>query len=199
MAELVDEFLVSAQTQLVQRYPDLVTERFFTWTMVVGTRFYTVSGDDEGVTAPDYSLNARDITWVGVEDLSGTFLPLIEGVNPLFYTSEAQQGLPSHYEIRQSIEVFPAPDQVYLLHVKGRFLDLPFASDSDVTTTDPELVFLLALANAKSHYNQPDANQYFTQATSHLGQLISGSHGTARYVPGAQSNDVPRTRPVLVP
>lgn len=201
MAELVDEFLASAQTQMVERFPDLVTERFFTWTMVPSPvqRFYETGADDEGATSPDYVLNPKDVTWVGVEDLNGTFLGLIEGIKPHFYTSESQPGLPSHYEIRQAIEVFPAPDQAYKLHVKGRFKNLPFASDSDVTTIDPELVFLLALANAKAHYNQPDASIYFTQAQSHLGQLNAGMHGTARYVPGPKADDTPKTRPVLVP
>ncbi len=198
MADLIDEFLVSAQTQMIERFPDLVIERFFTWTMVAGTRFYLTTADDEGATSPDYVLDPRDVTWVGIEDLVGTFLPLIEGIPPEFYTSESQQGLPSHYEIRQAIEVFPAPDQAYLLQVKGRFKNLPFSADSDVTTIDPELVFLLALANAKSHYSQPDAQLYFTQATSHLKQLVAGTHGTRRYVPGPKGDDTPRTRPVFV-
>lgn len=199
MADLVDEFLVSAQTQMVERFPDLVIERFFSWTMVAGTRFYLTTADDEGTTSPDYVLNPLGVVWVGLEDLNGAFLPLIEGIRPTFYTSESQQGLPSHYEIRQAIEVFPAPDQAYILHVKARFKNLPFTDDADVTTIDPELVFLLALANAKAHYRQPDAQNIFSQATSHLGQLNAGTHGTARYVPGPKRDDTPRTRPVLVP
>ena len=58
-------------------------------------------------------------------------------------------------------------------------------------------MFLLALANAKAHYNQADASIYFTQATSHLGQLVSGTHGTKRYVPAAETQLVPQ-RPTLV-
>ncbi len=198
MSELVDEFIVSAQTQMAERFPELVTERFFEWTLTAGTRFYTTSGDDEGSTTPDYVLNPKDVTWVGIEDLNGTFIELIEGIDPQFYTSEAQRGLPSHYEIRQAIELFPSPDQAYKLIVKGRFKNLPLAADADVVSIDPELIFLLALANAKAHYNQPDAQIYFTQATNHLGQLNAGSHGTARYVPGPKNDDTPKTRPVLV-
>ena len=59
MAALVDEFLSSAQTQMAQRFPELVTERFYTWTMIAGTRFYSTSGDDEGVTAPDFILDPK--------------------------------------------------------------------------------------------------------------------------------------------
>ena len=35
MAALVDEFLSSAQVLMAQRFPDLVTERFYTWLMVL--------------------------------------------------------------------------------------------------------------------------------------------------------------------
>lgn len=198
MASLVDEFLSSAQTQMAQRFPELVTERFYSWTMVAGTRFYATDSDDEGATSPDFVLDPRKITWVGIEDLNGAFYPLIEGIDPVLYTSEANQGLPVRYEIRQSLEVFPAPDAAYTLQVKGRPKNFAFASDSDVATIDPELVFLLALANAKSHYRQSDAQNYFTQATTYLGQLTAGTHGTARYVPGAKQPD-PESKPVFLP
>lgn len=185
MAALVNEFLSSAQTQMAQRFPELVTERFYTWTMVVGTRFYSTSGDDEGATAPDFILDPSKITWIGIEDLNGGFSPLIEGIDPTLYGTEDKNGFPRRYEIRQSLEVFPGPDQIYKLQVKGRPKNFAFAADADIATIDPELTFLLALANAKAHYNQPDAGIYFTQATNHLGQLVSGSHGTKRYTPGA--------------
>ncbi|MEE9311793.1 MAG: hypothetical protein V3V10_05200 [Planctomycetota bacterium] len=199
MALLVDEFISSAQTQLATRFPELVTERFYTWTMVVDQRFYTTSGDDDGVTTPDFILDPKKITWVGVEDLNGTFYPLREGINPLLYTTETTNtGLPYAYEIRQSLEVFPAPDAAYLLQVKGRPKNFPLAGDADIVTIDDELIFLLALANAKAHYQQTDAESYFTQATSYLGTLNAGTYGTARFVPGTVQA-APLPQPVLLP
>ncbi len=197
MAALVNEFLSSAQTQMAQRFPELVTERFYTWTMIAGTRFYSTSGDDEGVTAPDFILDPKKITWIGIEDLNAAFYPLREGIDPTLYTTESKDGFPRRYEIRQSIEVFPAPADAYKLQVKGRPLNFVFAGDSDIATIDPELIFLLALANAKAHYNQPDAGVYFTQATNHLGQLVAGSHGTKRYTPGAVEVER-RSQPSLI-
>ncbi len=198
MDTLVKDFLKSAQDQLARRYPELVTERFFTWTLVPGTRFYDTDADDEGVTAPDYILDPRRVTWVGIEDLNGTFYPMVEGINPSLYTNESQQGLPRRYEIRQGIEIYPDPAEAYSMHVKGHFGPLPFADDADVVSINPELIFLLSLANAKSHYGQQDAGNYFSQATSHLGQLVSGAHGTARYIPGAAELP-PLTQPVRLP
>ncbi len=190
-AALINDFVQSAQVQMAERFPDLVTERFYQWTMVAGTRFYTTSADDEGVTAPDFILDPRKLSWVGVEDTNNVFYPLIEGILPEMYTQEAQQGRPVQYEIRQSLEVFPAPDAAYKLTVKGRPKNFKFTADGDICTIDPELIFLLAVANAKAHYGQRDAANYFTQAVNYLGTLIGGAHGTARYVPGAQQSTPP--------
>lgn len=197
MVALINDFLSDAQTQFAQRFPDLVTERFYTWTMIAGTRFYSVTGDDEGATTPDFILDPLKITWVGVEDLNGTFTPLIEGINPTLYTTEANQGFPRRYEIRQSIEVFPAPAEAYKLQIKGRPKNFAFAADGDIATTDPTLTFLLALASAKAHYGHADAGTIFTQATSHLGQLVAGTHGTKRYIPGADLAP-PAIQPTLI-
>lgn len=60
---------------------------------------------------------------------------------------------------------------------------MPFAADTDSTTIDDRAVLLLALANAKAHYGQPDAANYMTQLTTLLGDLTAGSHQTRRYVP----------------
>lgn len=199
MALLIDEFISSAQRQLAMRFPELVTERFYTWTMVVGQRFYTTSADDEGVTAPDFILDPKKITWVGIEDLNGTFYKLIEGINPLLYTTETtNQGLPYAYEIRQALEVFPAPNAAYKLQVKGRPNNFALVADADIVTIDDELIFLLALANAKAHYQQTDAQVYFTQATTYLGLLTAGTHGTARFVPGTVQLP-PAPQPILLP
>lgn len=184
MASLLDDFLRAAQRQMYNKYESLRTERFFRWTMVPGERFYGIASDDV-LACSGKTLEPKKITWVGYYDLNETWRPLTEGINPLRYTSLANNtGFPDSYEVRQCIEIFPAPQAAYTLVVKGRFGLLPFTDDAHVTTIDDELVFLLALANAKAHYQQADAGNYFSQATSYLGDLNSGNHGTARYVPG---------------
>ena len=66
---------------------------------------------------------------------------------------------------------------------------------------DDELVFLLALANAKAHYGKPDANNYIQQLETMMLNLVAGAHNTRRYVPGRDDRcDMVYTRPVpLVP
>lgn len=198
VADLINDFLQSAQTQLARKYPELITERFYTWTMTVGERFYSLSGDVEGVTTPDHRLDPRSVRWVGVQDSDNTFTPMYEGIRPEWYTLGDQNGRPERYEIRQAIEVIPPPDQAYTMVIKGHTLNFAFVNDDDVTTVDPELVFLLALANTKAHYQQPDAGNYFTQASSYLSDLIAGNHGTRRYVPQSRADEPPIVKPLLV-
>lgn len=201
MAELIDDFLAGAQTQLFLQYPQLETERFFSWTSVADERFYDIAGNDEQTAGSPCTkvLDPKKITWVGIEDGNGSWVPLSEGIDPTLYTSADNSGKPYCYEIRQELEVFPAPeDTSYTIWIKGHFGLLPFTDDGHVTSIEPEVVFLLALAGAKAHYNQPDAQLYFTQATNRVGKLTAGLHGTARYVPRA-GRPPPLTKPVLLP
>lgn len=192
--EIANDYLQSAQRQLALQYPEHVTERFYLWTMVAGTRFYSVAGDDEGATSPDHVLDPRRIAWVGIEDSNGTFTPLYDGIPPEYYTMGDEQGRPQRYEIRQSIEVMPPPDQAYTLIVKGHTKNFAFAGDSDVCTIDPEAIFLHALANYKEDKQQPGARKYFQQLTTYIGNLTSGRHGTKKYIPKEQKQP-PMTKP----
>lgn len=194
MADLLDDFLVQSQRLLYRRYRALRTERFFTWTMIVGQRFYDLPDNDETCNKV---LDPYRLSWVGVEDTNGAWYGLVKGIPPEVYTSVENQGLPALYEIRQCIEVFPAPSDNYKLRIKGHFGLTEFDEDTDTTTIDSELVFLWALANAKAHYGQPDASNVAAQAQTYLSTLVSGSHQTARYIPG-RSVSPPIPRPLFL-
>lgn len=188
MTDLLNDFLQDAQEQLYRRYDVLRTERFFRWTMTPGERFYDIRSNDEidgeDPGHCDVTLDPRKVTWVGVSDLNGVWYPLIEGIPPEAYTMiDAAPGWPTRYEIRQCIEVWPAPDEAYTLRIKGHFGLQPFTEDEDTTTIDPHAVFLFALGLGKRHYGKRDAEDAFRQVASYIGGLVAGSHHTARYVP----------------
>jgi hypothetical protein len=193
MAALLDDFLQSSQKLLYTKYTELRTERFFTWTMAAGVRLYDLPDNDESCSK---KLNALKLSWVGVEDLNGAWLPLTSGISPTLYTGITMNSIPQRYEIRQCIEVFPPPDAAYKLRIKGHYLLQSFTADADQTTIDSELVFLWALATAKAHYGHPDANNIAAMANTYLGDLVAGKHGTKRYVPGG-SFAPPVVRPVM--
>ncbi len=195
MADLLDDFLVQAQRFLYRRYHAIRTIRFFTWTMTPGVRFYDIPDTDGTCTK---RLDPLKVQWVGMQDANNVWYPMYNGIPPEFYTSVNFLGYPSRYEIRQCIEVFPAPAAAYKLRIKGDFGLEAFVADGDQTTIDSELVFMWALANAKAHYGQADANNVAGQADTYLKELISGSHMTARYVPGT-SPAMPYSKPVFLP
>jgi hypothetical protein len=195
MAELLNSFLQRGQAFLYRRYRALQTERFYRWTMAVGERFY---GIRDNIDDCPRKLDAGKITGAWVEDLNGTWLPLTQGIPPEFYTSVDFNGLPARFELRQCIEVFPAPMAAYTLRVKGHFGLERFTEDTDTATIDSELLFLWALANAKNHYRQADAPDVAAQANTYLREIIADSHGAKRYVPGMDP-EVPASKPVFLP
>lgn len=200
MVALLNEFLQSAQKLLFRKHPSLRTQRFYKWTMAPGVRYYGIADNEVESPACARRLDAYSVTWVGFEDLNEAWYPLIKGIDPVLYTrASTSTGWPERYEIRSCIEIWPAPQGVYSLWVKGHFGLEPFIADSDRTTLDDEAVFLLALGNAKSHYGKADAQTVLAQANTYLLDLKAGMHGTARYVPQGFPNDRPATPPRFLP
>lgn len=176
MASLVDDFINDANTQLYERYPVMRLVRWYTWQTQPGQRFYDVPID-----CTKY-LDFRHVQSAWLQDDDAWF-PLVAGINPILY-NQVYQSLPQYYELRDVIELWPVPDKpTYLLHLKGQIGPLPMTEDEDTSTVDSHAVFLMALANAKAHYGQPDATRYDRQLEIYIGRLTAGSHYTKRYIP----------------
>lgn len=197
MAALVNDFLFDAQEQLYRMYPALHTRRFFRWKLVPGQRFYSLLDNDDDVLANYHMDPSKQIYWVGVQDTRNVWYPMIEGIPPQLYTMSTKPWRPARYEIRGALEIYPLPDQTYFLWMKANFGLLSFQNDGDYTTIDSNLVFLHALALAKAHYGQPDANNIESLANTYRGNLIAGTHATGHYVPGTIAVP-PAVRPTLV-
>lgn len=179
---LLTSFLQGAQRQLYRQYRVLRTERYFTWDMETGVRFYDLDANADECTK---QLDARMITGVYISDQDAWWRPLVKGIPAECYSWENVTGWPQRYEIRQCIEVWPAPSSDDLrLRIKGHFGLEAFEADGDQCTIDDEAVFLFALARAKAHYGQPDAANYQQDAMNYIKNLVAGAHETARYVPG---------------
>lgn len=202
MTDLLNDFLISAQRKLYTnpKNPELRTERLYRWTMVEGVGYYGIKDNDSQTDFTDITcgkhINPYQVTWVGVEDINGSWLPMVRGIDPTLYTTVAQKGLPACYEIRSCIEVFPRPNRAYKLWMKGMFDLEPFESDSDRTTIHSELVFLWALADAKVHYAKPDAAATMGAAREFLADTKSGKVQTARYVPSTRKLP-PAIQPIM--
>lgn len=189
MTDLLNSFVVEAQNLLFRRNPITRLERWWTWSMTAGTRFYDFDADDD-VDCPK-KLDPLKVRWVGVSQTDTNWLPLAYGIDPLMFSNNIQS-IPSRYEIRQCIEVLPAPpDDTWKLRIKGEFGLLSFKADTDICTVDPQAIKLLALANAKAHYGQPDAAAPMNELQVYLGDLVAAGHQTKRYIPGTQPQPYP--------
>ena len=197
MASLVNEFLASGQRYLYRRYKQLHTTRLFRWKINPGQRFYSLLDNDENAQSNFQMDPNKKIEWSGIQDSRNVWYPLVQGIPPQLYTMINKPWRPARYEIRQAIEVYPAPDQTYWMWMKGHFGLTSFTLDTQKSTLDAELVFLHALANAKAHYGQSDANNIEAQANAYRMELIAGTHQTASYIPGTVAVP-PAVRPTLI-
>ena len=193
----LNDCLYSAQTYLYRRYLQLHTKRMFRWKVNPGQRYYSLSDNDENVLEHVNMDYAKTVEWAGIQDTRNVWYPLIQGIPPQLYTMITKPWRPARYELRGAIELYPAPDQTYWLWMKGHFGLSQFTLGTQSTTLDSELVFLYALANAKGHYGQPDANNIAAEADAYRKELIAATHQTAHYLPGTIAVP-PAVRPTLI-
>jgi len=181
----LNAFLLDAQLTIVRRFPGMRTERWFSWALTQGERFYALPSNYEQTNAPT---STKQLDPYGVDEVwveRGTVRNRMTQGIPSRAIAQTVTGWPSHYEIHQSIELWPAPAATEgWLRIKGSFKPTAFTADSDLPTVDDQAVYLLALANAKAHYKQPDAQLITSQFEVHLQNLVAGTHGTRRYLPG---------------
>lgn len=188
---VIKGFLQSAQRQLYMRYDALRTERWYSWNLTDGVSLYDFDANEEACAKV---FNPAKVTWVGtVRD--GVWCALWAGIDPHLHSHDIT-GRPARYEFRQCIELWPTPDEtVGQLVIKGHFGLEAFEADADPTTIDDELVFLMATANTKAHYRQPDAQNYVAQMEMHLRKIVASTHGTKRYIPNRPLYDYIYTEP----
>lgn len=195
IAELYNKYCDTAQRFIYTKYRALQTKRFFSWDLRQGLRYYGLYNNKDCCAV---QLNRYRIDGAWIEDLNGVWWPLIFGIDPTFYTLTQNFGWPNYIDIRQCIEVFPAPQvNGYKLWIKGHFDLAPFTEDDDITTINADPVQNYAIFLAKMAKGAKDATVYSAMAEGQVGELISGAHLKNRYIPGTTQVPVP-TPPVMV-
>ena len=158
---LIDDFIRSAQIQLYDQ---------FDWDELKAVHERTTGADQAYYDYPP-DCNIERIT--GIYVLYDGLNPrrLREGINATIRTNEIGR-VPLFYERRDQIELYPVPEStIYTLRFEYIRTLLPLQVNSDRTSIDSEIVKLHALANAKAHYRQPDAQTYSTQLDAKLNRL----------------------------
>jgi hypothetical protein len=190
---VVKQILEDAQRTLYYRYDVFRVERFFTWTCVPGQNLYDFDANDEQTEDPPCldQADPKKLYWVGMqrESQGDLWYSLICGIPPEFYSRNDHSYWPSRYDVRSCIEIWPAPGtDAQKLRVKAQVALRAFAADDDEATIDDHAIYLLAVANCKAYFKQPDAAVYAgsrnSQLETYVSSLVAGSHHTARYIPG---------------
>ena len=182
---LLNSFLSGAQGQLYEQFDWKALRRSEEISTGVAQTLYDWPADG----------NLERVLEVAVND-GVRWVPLTEGIT-LGMRSDATPQMPRRFERFEQMEVWPIPDAVYPVRREYVAALGRFTQDNDRASLDEGLIFLHALANAKQHYRQPDAQSYATQLAATLGRLKAKNRG-ASVVQRETADDAYLSRPVDV-
>lgn len=165
---ILDDFLQDAQDQLWAQFEWRHLIKYDEVTTGVGQTLYD--------WAADFDAN-RPLRDIAVYD-GATWVPMNEGITWAHRTDDSQT-IPARYERYAQMEIWPAPDAAYTIRRYYVRACSRFTQDADAATIDDGLVFLHALASAKSHYKQSDAAIYSQQLGVQLDKLKGQSRGAS--------------------
>ena len=179
----IDNFLFNAQIQLYLQSDWKKLQYYADKTIGIGQYLIDYPTVIGGAPA---DANSERILKIAVK-VNSLWVDLREGINTEHYSYQDRNYYPQRYERYAQIELWPKADISYTVRVwyireLGRF-----TQDGDRCTIDDDLIFLHALANAKAHYRQPDADIYTRQMQSILTQLKTKQFGNRSYRRGADS------------
>lgn len=187
----INRALDDAQTTLLRRVPQLQAVRWFAWPLTVGERFYAYPSQSEPL---GLSFDPLAVFEAHVE--RGTErTPLVRGL-PGRDLARDITGVPSHFDLRECIELWPAPgDSDGRLLIRARHKPAALTDDAHVPAIDDMAVYLLALADLQAFYKQPMAGETMGKLEVRLSELVAGTHGARRYIPGGR--DPVQAQPIV--
>lgn len=109
---------------------------------------------------------------------AGQWRQLREGITTDMWSTMSSRSFPARYERFEQLLIYPEPDAGYTLR-KWYVRDLdPFSQDNHRATLDDSMILTHALAHAKAHYRQPDAQLYQGALESLLARIRAQSFGS---------------------
>lgn len=184
---LIDSLLRNGQAQLY---------RMQDWKFMTAYEDKDLGVDQNQLDYPDAC--KRDQRILRIETVyNGQWRKLIEGIQTEHWNTMDTPSFPSRYERFAQVLIYPKADALYTIRF-WYVADLGrFTQNDDVATIDDEMVLLHALANAKAHYRQPDAQTYQNQLNTLLASIRGQSFGSN----GVYRRDTlppPEARPAVV-
>ncbi len=182
---LLDSFLQSAQDQLYATFDWRHLIKYDEKSTEAGSRLYDWAVDCDPTRITEIAI------WDGAY-----WVPMEEGISWAMRSTADSRTIPARYERFAQMEVWPDPDDAYTMRRYYVATPARFTQDNDRASLDDGLIFLHALANAKHHYRQPDAQIYGAQLEAHLMKLKSQNRGHAVFRRGGDPAPEPRPRGV---
>ena len=178
-AALLNSFIESAQLQIWEEC---------NWNQLIKIADKTLGYEQNTLEYPA-DCDPDRVIEVSVQD-GNVWRALQRGIDTCHRTYMDQLGVPMRWEMFSVAEFFPKADQVY--NVRIRYVARPprLTNDKDRVVIDDQLVFLHALANAKMHYRQPDAQSIAAQYQSLLTKLKGRARGKLVHRRGADNFDI---------
>ena len=156
---LIDSMLRSAQEQLYVQ---------FDWLELKGVELRSTGQNQQFYDYPP-DCNVERITGIFCS-YGGQMHQLVEGIDSRDRNFPSST-IPQKYERRDQYELWPVPQAAYNLRIEYEKTLGAFTANSDRCSLPSEIVYLHALANAKKHYRQPDADTYMSQLDAVLLRL----------------------------
>lgn len=175
---LIDSMIRSAQEQIYEQFD-----------------FLDLKAVDERITGADQQFydypedcNIDRILSMSVF-YNGKYNPMTEGISLSDRSLSSSSNVPVKYERREQFEVWPIPkSNAYTIRTEYIKVLPALVSNSDRVSVPSELVYLHALANAKAHYRQPDANVYSGQLDALLAKIKGRNRGKSTWERGGSSS-----------
>ena len=162
---IMDSFLRSAQDQLYETYDWRELCTFEERLTGVDQAFYDYPDD----------CNIERINLVAIWD-GGRWCELDEGIS-IQDRSVDVLDRPLKFERFEQMEVWPVPRAQFRMRREYVKTLQPFSESNHRSSIPSEIVFLMALSNAKAHYKQADAERYEKQLDALLNKLKARHRG----------------------
>lgn len=154
----------------------------FDWPQIHKRTTRTTGVNQEVYDYPD-GCAPSGITTMWARRPAGRWVLLTEGIGPLQDTATSFVGdqIPRRYAREAQLRVWPIPQEALELRFEYTLEPTRFTQDSDRCTLPDAPVFLHALACAKRHYRQPDAEAVEKRLGALIGKIRMAEHGNTRY------------------
>lgn len=182
-----DSFLQRAQEFIYWHYNFNELKKTYDWSINAGQTLYDWPDD----------MDPRQATILRVLQ-DGQWFPLTEGIEYYHDTDVDTRTYPQRYDRKAQLEIYPQPDEAYIVRSDYYSRLGRFTQDNDPCTVDDFLIFNYALAKAKAHYKHQDAQSYVDDVSTMLRKLRVKAHGDKRYFMNGKGDSKIMPKPVVV-